>query len=127
MTTVISFPFAFRLYTSPCFFACGRGGGGGGLAIAEGDRLRVLQGPNIFYEESLLVARLRKIKLARVGNTAVSRGNKKPPCLTTSFLFAAKGRSLSTSERRRDLYLLTYAFYNRLSVYSPLTHSIYIH
>jgi hypothetical protein len=32
------------------------------LAIAQGDGLCVLQGPNTFYEVSLLVAQLRKIK-----------------------------------------------------------------
>jgi hypothetical protein len=40
----------------------------------------VLLGPKTFYVVPLLDVRFEKIKLARAGNTAVRRGNRKPPC-----------------------------------------------
>jgi hypothetical protein len=48
-----------------------------GRAAVLGDYPLAPPALNAFYAESLDV--LRKIRLARVGNTSVSRDNRKPP------------------------------------------------
>jgi hypothetical protein len=111
MSAINSFRFAFSLYASPCFF-----GGDGGSSVAGaaaphaswglggGPCSKAEEGPNSSYVASLLAARFRNNRQATFGNTALNRGNLKPPCWTMTRFFAVRGRRLSAIERRLDLY-----------------------
>ena len=65
--------------------------------------------PDTSYVESLLPL-VRNSRLASVGNTADSSGNRKPPRWTMSFVTADLFKRLSASVRRLDLYFFNLRF-----------------
>jgi hypothetical protein len=76
-----------------------------GLAAVQEDHTKARPGPNTFYVDSVLVARPRKIRLARVGNTAVSRGTKDTVLDYDPFL-GRQGQTLVYERARTGLVFL---------------------
>ena len=63
------------------------------------------------------VSRVRKSRLARVGNTADSSGSRNTPRWTMSFVLTELGKRLFARERRVDMYFLSLRFaesFNRI-------------
>ena len=68
----------------------------------------------VFY-----LSRVHNSRLGRVGNTADSSGNRIPPRWSMSLLLAHRGKRLSASERRLDLYFFNLRFAQSLNRILP--------
>jgi hypothetical protein len=105
ISTTLSFRYAFSFYANPCFlrgcwwWGLGRAVLFGRVAVLA-DYPWALPVLNTFYVDSFV---FRKIRLASVGNTAVSRGSRNPSLWIMIRFLGDKGRRLSTRERRLDL------------------------